>query len=58
LKGQLGWTALHWAADQDSPAFARILIQAGASKWAKSDQGLTPRDIAIRMGKRAVLPVL
>lgn len=45
---QRGWTALHYAAQNDNPVIVDLLLGAGADPEATTTDGLTPRDVAIR----------
>jgi len=55
-----GWTALHWAAQADHPAFAepliRFLVEAGADPEARDQMGRTPvQELLARRGRREVV---
>ena len=43
-----GWTALHFAAQEEKYAVANFLLQNGASRWARTSSGETPLLIAVK----------
>ena len=51
-------TALHYAAEFDSPDAAKVLLANGADKTAKDAEGKTPFDIATEKKNEKVLEVL
>ena len=47
LQDRDGWTALHYAVDsRDNPAKVRLLLDYGANKTIRNNEGLTALDIA------------
>jgi ankyrin repeat protein len=57
-KGVKGWTALHWAANEDNPRACQALLAKGASKFVKNEQGLTPSQVASKLQKLKVAGLL
>jgi ankyrin repeat protein len=54
-----GATPLHYAVRQyEGPEVIELLLAHGAAKEARSNKGITPLDIAIRMGRRDVVALL
>ncbi len=53
-----GWTALHYAANENMPTLAQALIDKGAAADAKTVEGETPLDIALKQHSQEVVQVL
>ena len=57
-RSEMGWTALHCAAENGSVKMIKMLIKAGAKIDIKNDEGLTPLQIAQINGRDAAEEVL
>jgi ankyrin repeat protein len=57
-RGEHDATALHWAAEGDRLAMARLLVDAGADIEAETAWGATPFDWAATMGSKRVAALL
>ena len=57
-KSQMGWTALHNAAENGSVKMIKMLIKAGAYIEVKNKEGLTPQQIAKINGRDKAVEVL
>ena len=53
-----GWTALHYAANENMPTLAQALIDKSAAVDAKSADGKTPLDLACDNQNREIIKVL
>ncbi|ARF83306.1 ankyrin repeat domain-containing protein [Kitasatospora aureofaciens] len=57
--GRSGWAPLHQAAWHNAPAeVVRQLLDAGAWRTLRSMEGERPADVAVRLGRDALLPLL
>lgn len=56
--GELGWTALHMAAQWNHPGVARILIENGAKIECRDDEGRTPMEIAQKHDSKDMIDFL
>lgn len=50
IPSEKGWTALHWAAYVDAPEIADLLLRYGASTTARTDDNITPSEVAQQNG--------
>ena len=53
-----GWTPLHYAVAKGSRETTALLLARGADSTAKGKDGYTPVDVAQKLGRRELLPLL
>ncbi|MBM3727915.1 MAG: hypothetical protein FJW40_21130 [Acidobacteria bacterium] len=58
IPDERGWTALHQAVSRGNDRMLRACLDAGANRTAQDRDGLTPLDLARRLGRLKIIPAL